>query len=184
MKCTHALLVNLGYPNTPATLEVWADWLLNFHKCYLKKNLPKATQGTLEIDTNLWNKLCALVEEIHTSLNPHQFEDPLDPACSSHVQQEEPARAQSKALPPILCQQEELNAASNILRNLNPMVGLFNQPATHILALSALPQANSIPSAFHIWDQPATLKPHIQRPLLQALMQWNGTMRFMTRRCR
>ncbi|KAG5342373.1 hypothetical protein C0989_002846 [Termitomyces sp. Mn162] len=50
---------------------------------------------------------------------------------------------QSKALPPISCQQEELNVASSILRNLNPMGGLFDQPAAHTLALSTHLQANS-----------------------------------------
>ncbi|KAG5350214.1 hypothetical protein C0989_012072, partial [Termitomyces sp. Mn162] len=126
--------------------------------------LPKTMQGTLEIVANLWNKLHALVEEIHTSPNPHQFEDPLDSAHSFHIQQEESARAQSKAPPPIPYQQEELNTASNILRNLNPAEGLFDQPAADTLPLSAHPQANSISSAFCTWDQPATPKPCTQRP--------------------
>ncbi|KAG5333224.1 hypothetical protein C0989_006052 [Termitomyces sp. Mn162] len=88
--CT--LLINLGYPNTPTTLEVWADQLLNFHECYLQGNLPEATQGTLGIDINLQNKLHTLVKEIHTSPNPCPFEDPLNPFCSFHVQCEEPIR--------------------------------------------------------------------------------------------
>ncbi|KAG5328308.1 hypothetical protein C0989_010589 [Termitomyces sp. Mn162] len=87
---TRTLLTNLGYPNASATPEVWADRLLNFHKCYLQGNLPENTQGTLGIDNNLWNKLCTLVKEIHTSPNPCPFEDPLDPACFFHVQCEEP----------------------------------------------------------------------------------------------
>ncbi|KAG5334647.1 hypothetical protein C0989_003289, partial [Termitomyces sp. Mn162] len=123
-------------------------------------------QGTLEIDANLQKELCALVKEIHTSPNSHQFEDPLKTFHFFHMQQEEPAGAQSKALPPISCQQEELNATSNILRNLNSVGGLFDQPATHTLALSACSWANSIPSAFHIWDQPTAPEPHTQRPPL------------------
>ncbi|KAG5338707.1 hypothetical protein C0989_006513 [Termitomyces sp. Mn162] len=157
---TCTLLTNLGYPNTSVTLEVWADQLLDFHKCYLQGNLPETMQC---IDNNLWNKLHALVKEIHTSLNPHPFKVPLDPARSFHVQCEEPVGTQSKASLSIPCQQEELNMASSILRNLNPMGGLFDQPATHTLALSACPQANSIPSTFRTWDQPAILKPHSQR---------------------
>ncbi|KAG5335236.1 hypothetical protein C0989_001744 [Termitomyces sp. Mn162] len=87
---THTLLTNLGYPDASATPEVWADRLLDFHKCYLQGNLPENTQGTLGINNNLRNKLCALVKEIHTSPNSRPFEDPLDPARSFHVQHEEP----------------------------------------------------------------------------------------------
>ncbi|KAG5719439.1 hypothetical protein E4T56_gene20639 [Termitomyces sp. T112] len=100
-------------------------------------------QGTLGIDANLQNKLHALVERIHTSLNPHSFKDPLDSTCFFHVQCEEPVRTRSEALPPIPYQQEELNAASSILKNLNP--------------------ANSIPSALQTWDQPTVPKPHSQQ---------------------
>ncbi|KAG5349173.1 hypothetical protein C0989_005452 [Termitomyces sp. Mn162] len=160
---THTLLTNLGYPDTSTTLEVWVDRLLNFHKHYLQGNLLETMQGTLGIDNNLQNELCALVEEIHTSPNSRPFKDPLDPAHSFHVQCEEPIRTQSKALPSISCQQEELNVASSILRNLNPAGGLFNQPAAHTLALSACPQANSVPSAFRAWDQPTISKPCSQR---------------------
>ncbi|KAG5336857.1 hypothetical protein C0989_011760 [Termitomyces sp. Mn162] len=60
--------------------------------------------------------------------------------------------------------QEELNAASSILRNLNLVGGLFDQPATHTLALSAHPWANSVLSTFHTWDQPTIPEPHSQRP--------------------
>ncbi|KNZ77398.1 hypothetical protein J132_05503 [Termitomyces sp. J132] len=139
--------------------EVWADRLLNFHKYYLQGSLPKTTQGTLRIDINLWNELCALIKEIHTSLNPHPFKDPLDPSHSFHIQCEEPNGMQSEAPPPISCQQEELNMASSILRNLNSAGELFDQPAAHTLALSTHPQANSIPSTFHKWDQPAIPEP-------------------------
>ncbi|KAG5333007.1 hypothetical protein C0989_006371, partial [Termitomyces sp. Mn162] len=127
-------------------------------------NLLETTQGTLGIDDNLRNELHALVEEIHTSPNPRPFEDPLDPAHSFHVQCREPIGTRSKALPSIPHQQEELNAASSILRNLNPVGGLFDQLAAHTLALSACPWANSIPSAFQTWDQPAVSKPCPQRP--------------------
>ncbi|KAG5730211.1 hypothetical protein E4T56_gene11664 [Termitomyces sp. T112] len=50
------------------TPEVWAECLLDFHKCYLQGD--SLMLGTLKIDTNLWNELCTLVEEIHTSPNP------------------------------------------------------------------------------------------------------------------
>ncbi|KNZ76763.1 hypothetical protein J132_08836 [Termitomyces sp. J132] len=163
-RCTHTLLTNLGYPDTSVTPEVWVDQLLDFHECYLQGNLPETMQGTLGIDNNLWNKLCALVEEIHTSPNPRPFEDPLDPARSFHVQCGEPVGTLSEALPSVPHQQEELNAASNILKNLNPTRGLFDQPATHTLALSACPQANSIPSAFRTWDQPTVSEPRPQWP--------------------
>ncbi|KAG5333555.1 hypothetical protein C0989_005449 [Termitomyces sp. Mn162] len=147
-RCTRTLLTNLGYPDTSMTPEVWADRLLDFHECYLQGNLPETMQGTLGIDNNLWNELRTLVEEIHTSPNPHPFKDPLDPTCSFHVQCKEPIGTRSEAPPSIPHQQEELNTASSILRNLNPMGGLFDQPAAHTLALSAHPQANSVPSAF------------------------------------
>ncbi|KAG5326338.1 hypothetical protein C0989_011381, partial [Termitomyces sp. Mn162] len=152
---THTLLTNLGYPNTSATPEVWADRLLDFHECYLQGNLPENTQGTLGLDDNLRNELRALVEEIHTSPNPHPFEDPLDPTHSFHVQCEEPIGTQNEAPSSVPRQQEELNAASSILRNLNPAGELFDQPAAHTLALSARPRASLVPSIFRTWDQPA-----------------------------
>ncbi|KAG5350632.1 hypothetical protein C0989_010013 [Termitomyces sp. Mn162] len=99
----HTLFINLGYSNTPVTPEVWADQLLNFYECYLQGNLLEIMQGTLGINANLQNELHALVEEIHTSLNPCLFKDPLDPSCSFHVQCKEPIGTQSKALPPIPC---------------------------------------------------------------------------------
>ncbi|KNZ75940.1 hypothetical protein J132_00688 [Termitomyces sp. J132] len=49
---------------------------------------------------------------------------------------------------------------ASILRNPNSVGGLFDQPAAHTLALSTHPQANSVPSAFQMWDQPAIPKPH------------------------
>ncbi|KAG5331188.1 hypothetical protein C0989_008373 [Termitomyces sp. Mn162] len=147
---TCTLLTNLDYPDTSTTLEVWADQLLDFHKCYLQGNLLETMQSTLGIDDNLWNKLCPLVKEIYTSLNPCPFEDPLDPAHSFHVQCKKPIRTQSKAPPSIPHQQEELNAASSILRNLNPVGGLFDQPAAYTLALSTHSQANSVHSTFQI----------------------------------
>ncbi|KAG5334141.1 hypothetical protein C0989_004341, partial [Termitomyces sp. Mn162] len=106
----------------------------------------------------------ALVEEIHTSPNPRPFKDPLDPARSFHMQHGEPIRTRSKAPPSIPHQQEELNVASSILRNLNPVEGLFDQPAAHTLALSTHPWANSIPSTFQTWDQPTISEPRPQWP--------------------
>ncbi|KAG5334270.1 hypothetical protein C0989_003591 [Termitomyces sp. Mn162] len=165
-RCAHILLINLGYSNTSTTLEVWADQLLDFYKCYLQGNLLETMQGTLSIDANLQNKLHALVNEIHTSPNPCPFKDPLDPSCSFHVQCKEPMGTCSEAPPPTSHQQEELNVASSILRNLNLAGGLFDQPTAHTLALSTHLQANSIPSAFYTWDQPTTPEPHMQWPPL------------------
>ncbi|KNZ73521.1 hypothetical protein J132_03285 [Termitomyces sp. J132] len=155
------------YPDTSATPEVWADRLLDFHERYLQGNLPENTQGTLGLDENLRNELRALVEEIHTSPNPRPFEDPLDPARSFHVQREEPVGTRNEAPSSVPRQQEELNAASSILRNLNPAGGLFDQPAAHTLALSARPRASSVPSAFRTWDQPAIPEIRSQRPSLR-----------------
>ncbi|KAG5733079.1 hypothetical protein E4T56_gene3539 [Termitomyces sp. T112] len=59
-RCTRTLLTNLGYSDTSMTLEVWADQLLNFHEHYLQGNLLETMQGTLDIDNNLRNELCAL----------------------------------------------------------------------------------------------------------------------------
>ncbi|KNZ79543.1 hypothetical protein J132_09255 [Termitomyces sp. J132] len=105
---TRTLLTNLGYPNASATPEVWADRLLDFHERYLQGNLLENTQGTLGIDNNLRNELCALVKEIHTSPNPHPFKDPLDPAHSFHVQCEEPVGTRNEAPSSIPRQQEHL----------------------------------------------------------------------------
>ncbi|KAG5342177.1 hypothetical protein C0989_004914 [Termitomyces sp. Mn162] len=160
-RCTHTLLINLGYPNIPTTLKVWVDWLLNFHEHHLQGNLPKTMQGTLGIDANLQNELCV-----------------LDPSCSFYVQHEELIGIQSEAPPLIPCQQEELNMVSNILGGLNPTGGLFDQPATHTLALSTHPQANSVPSAFHTWDQPAIPKPHTQW-LLPCIDNNNQTLSYI-----
>ncbi|KNZ74472.1 hypothetical protein J132_06821 [Termitomyces sp. J132] len=144
---TRTFLTSLGYPDTSAT--------------------PENTQGTLGLDENLWNELRTLVEEIHTSPNPHPFEDPLDPTRFFHVQREEPVGTQNEAPSSVPRQQEELNAASSILRNLNPVGGLFDQPAAHTLALSAQPRASSVPSAFRTWDQPAIPEIRSQRPSLR-----------------
>ncbi|KAG5347425.1 hypothetical protein C0989_011928, partial [Termitomyces sp. Mn162] len=57
---TRTFLTSLGYPDTSATPEVWADRLLDFHERYLQGNLPENTQGTLGLDENLRNKLRAL----------------------------------------------------------------------------------------------------------------------------
>ncbi|KAG5734134.1 hypothetical protein E4T56_gene1389 [Termitomyces sp. T112] len=142
--------------------------------CFLHLSPAEFARHTRTLLTNLGYpntsatlELHALVEEIHTSPNPRPFEDPLDSARSFHVQHEEPIGTQSEAPSSISCQQEELNAASSILRNLNPVGGLFDQPAAHTLALSTRPQASSVPSAFQTWDQPATPELRSQRPPLR-----------------
>ncbi|KAG6881914.1 hypothetical protein C0993_012494 [Termitomyces sp. T159_Od127] len=103
---------------------------------------------TRYIDLNLWDKLRALVDEIHTSPTPWRFEDPMNPACSFHMQHKEPIKPQDPVSAPVPHQQEELNAASNILKALNPTGELFDQPAAHTIGLSARPHANSLLSAF------------------------------------
>ncbi|KAG5735300.1 hypothetical protein E4T56_gene10973 [Termitomyces sp. T112] len=142
---THTLLTNLGYPDTSGTSQrlCKAPWALTI---------------TYRTSSVHWSKKST------PAPNPHPFKDPLDPAHSFHVQCEEPIRTRNEALPSVPHQQEELNVASSILRNLNPMGGLFNQPAAHTLALSACPWANSIPSAFQTWDQPAISEPRSQWP--------------------
>ncbi|KAG5349326.1 hypothetical protein J132_04565 [Termitomyces sp. J132] len=120
---------------------------------------PQAMQGTLGINANLWNELYALVEEIHTSPNPHSFEDPLDPSCSFHVQCKKPVEAQSKALPPIFHQQEQLNAAStasNILRNLN-LTGKLHLQCLLYLGPPAAPKCHTQRPPPHVNNNNQTL---------------------------
>ncbi|KAG6864677.1 hypothetical protein C0993_008658 [Termitomyces sp. T159_Od127] len=79
----------------------------------------------------------------------------MDPACSFHVQCKELTKPQDPVPALVPCQQEELNAASNILKTFNPTRGLFDQPTARTIGLSVCPHANSLPSAFHTWGQPA-----------------------------
>ncbi|KAG6883901.1 hypothetical protein C0993_002951, partial [Termitomyces sp. T159_Od127] len=163
-KCTHALLISLEHHNFSGTLEQWANHLLEFHKLYQHGAIPKSAQNTLQVDINLQDKLCALVDKIHTSPNLQRFEDPMDPMCSFHMQREEPIEPWNPVSTPVLHQQEELNVALNILKALNPTGGLFNQPAAHTIGLSARPHANFLSSTFCTWGQPAKANPHLDTP--------------------
>ncbi|KAG6881500.1 hypothetical protein C0993_001203 [Termitomyces sp. T159_Od127] len=111
-------------PPPPGTPEQWADHLLEFHELYQHGAIPESAQNTLQVDLHLQDKLCTLVDEIHTSPTPWRFEDPMDPARSFHVQREEPTEPRDPVPAPVPRQQEELNAASNILKALNPTGGL------------------------------------------------------------
>ncbi|KAG6896022.1 hypothetical protein C0993_008860 [Termitomyces sp. T159_Od127] len=152
---THQRVLPGGHSDLSGTLEQWANHLLEFHELYQHGSIPESTQNTLQVDLHLLDKLHALVDEIHTSPTPRHFEDPVDPARSFHVQRKEPTKPQDPVPTLVPRQQEELNAASNILKALNPTRGLFDQPATRTIGLLAYPHANSLPSAFRMWGQPA-----------------------------
>ncbi|KAG6895419.1 hypothetical protein C0993_009595, partial [Termitomyces sp. T159_Od127] len=150
--CT--LLVNLGHNNLFGTPEQWANRLLKFHELYQCKVIPESAQNTLQMDPNLWDELCALVDEIHTSPTSWRFEDPVDPMCSFYVQCEELIKPWDPVSASLPCQQEELNVASNILKALNLTRGLFNQPVAHTIGFSACSHV-SLSSTFRTWGQPA-----------------------------
>ncbi|KAG6875325.1 hypothetical protein C0993_009783 [Termitomyces sp. T159_Od127] len=80
------------------------------------------------------------------------------------MQHKEPIKPQNPVPTLVLHQQEELNAASNILKALNPIRGLFNQPTACTIGLSACPHANSLLSTFRTWRQPADANPHSDAP--------------------
>ncbi|KAG6882455.1 hypothetical protein C0993_010478 [Termitomyces sp. T159_Od127] len=161
----HALLISLGHSDLSGTPEQWADCLLELHELYQCGAIPENAWNTLQVDLHLRDELRALVDEIHTSSTPQRFEDPVDPAQSFHVQREEPTKPQDPVPAPVPCQQEELNAASNMLKALNLTGGLFDQPAARTIGLSARPHANSLPSAFCTWGQPADTNLHPDAPL-------------------
>ncbi|KAG6884312.1 hypothetical protein C0993_012213 [Termitomyces sp. T159_Od127] len=163
-KSVHALLVSLRHHDLSGTPEQWADCLLKFHKLYQCRTIPKSAQNTLRVDLNLQDKLCALMDKIHTSLNLRHFEDPVNSVCLFHVQREGLIKLWDHIPALVPRQQEELNAAFNILKALNPTRGLFDQPAAHTIGLSARPCANSLLSAFHTWGQPADTNPHADAP--------------------
>ncbi|KAG6876708.1 hypothetical protein C0993_000931 [Termitomyces sp. T159_Od127] len=118
----------------------------------------------LQVDPNLWDELHTLVDEIHTSPTLRHFEDPVDPARSFHMQREEPIESWDPVPALVPCQQEELNAASNILKALNSTEGLCDQPATCTIGLSACLCANSLPSAFCTRGQLADTNSHPDAP--------------------
>ncbi|KAG6896641.1 hypothetical protein C0993_008187, partial [Termitomyces sp. T159_Od127] len=116
------------------------------------------------VDLNLWNELHALVDEIHTGSTPKCFKDPANFACSFHMQRKELIEPWNPVSTQVPCQQEEHNAAINILKALNLTGGLFDQPAACTFGLSVSPHANSLLSAFCIWGQLADANPHPDAP--------------------
>ncbi|KAG6864092.1 hypothetical protein C0993_009432, partial [Termitomyces sp. T159_Od127] len=126
VKCARTLFISLEHHNLTGTLK-------RFHELYQHGAIFESAQNTLQVDLNLWDELHALVDKIHTSSTPWYFEDPVDPAHSFHVQHKEPTKPQDPVPALVLHQQEELNAASNILRALDPTRELFNQPAAHTI---------------------------------------------------
>ncbi|KAG6864477.1 hypothetical protein C0993_008841, partial [Termitomyces sp. T159_Od127] len=160
-----ALLVSLGHNDLSGTPEQWANCLLEFHKLYQCGAIPKSARNTLQVDLHLWNKLRTLVDKIHTSPTPWHFEDPVDPARLFHVQRKEPIEPRDPVSTPVPHQQEELNAASNILKALNLTGEHFDQPTAHTIGLSVHPHVNSLPSTFCTWEQLADANPHPNAPL-------------------
>ncbi|KAG6875618.1 hypothetical protein C0993_008285 [Termitomyces sp. T159_Od127] len=147
-RCAHALLVNLGHSDLSGTPEQWADCLVEFTsstnaELYQCRAIPENARNTLQVDLHLQDKLHVLVDKIHTSPTSQRFEDPVDPTCLFHVQHKEPTEPWDPVPAPVPHQQEELNAVSNILKALNPTRGLFDQPTTCTVGLSARPPAPS-----------------------------------------
>ncbi|KAG6867607.1 hypothetical protein C0993_000578 [Termitomyces sp. T159_Od127] len=159
-KRTCTLLIGLRHHDLSRTLEQWANRLLEFHKLYQCRAIPKSAQNTLQVDLNLWNKLHALVDKIHISPTLQHFENSIDPARSFYMQREEPIKSQDPVLALVLHQQEELNVASNILKAFNLTRGLFDQLAASPSALGDNPLTSTpalmLLSALHL---PTTTMP-------------------------
>ncbi|KAG6883748.1 hypothetical protein C0993_004094 [Termitomyces sp. T159_Od127] len=146
-KCTHTLLISLKHHNLSETLKQWANHLHKLYKLYQCGAISESAQNILQVDLNLWDKLHALVDVIHTSPHPQCFENPMDPTCSFQMQHEEPIKPQNPVPAPVLCQQEELNVALNISKDLNPTTGgLFDPSTACTIGLLACSHANSLPS--------------------------------------
>ncbi|KAG6884703.1 hypothetical protein C0993_008834 [Termitomyces sp. T159_Od127] len=127
----------------------------NSMSSYQHGAIPESAQNMLQVDLNLQDTLCALVDEIHTSSNSQHFKDPVDPACSFHMLCKELIKLWDPIPALVPCQQKELHAASNILKAFNHAGGLFDQPTAHIIGLLAHPHVNSLLNALHTWGQPA-----------------------------
>ncbi|KAG6885310.1 hypothetical protein C0993_003287 [Termitomyces sp. T159_Od127] len=108
--------MDLKHHNLSEILKQWADCLLKFHELYQCRAILESAQNMLQVDINLQDELHALVDKIHTSPNLWRFEDPVDPACSFHVQCEELIKLWDPVPALVAYQQKELNAASNILK--------------------------------------------------------------------
>ncbi|KAG6883100.1 hypothetical protein C0993_007861, partial [Termitomyces sp. T159_Od127] len=150
--------------NFSGTPEQWANCLFKFHKLYQCGAISESTWNMLQVDLNLQDELHALLDEIHTSPTPWHFGDPVDPACSFHVQHKELIKPWDPVTTLVPCQQEELNVASKILKALNSTRGLFDQPAARTIGLSARIHANSLLTTFHTWRQSADANFHPNAP--------------------
>ncbi|KAG6886997.1 hypothetical protein C0992_001262 [Termitomyces sp. T32_za158] len=140
------LLLGLGQKYPDGAPEDWAHCLLNFNDQGAAGQLPESVCKDLWQNAFMRNELCSLVNKIHVLPNPGTFDNPADPARSFHVQQGAPFYPGDTAQIPGQRNQEEWNAASTMLRALNPNGGLFKQPAAHTISLSARQCANSVPS--------------------------------------
>ncbi|KAG6884405.1 hypothetical protein C0993_011465 [Termitomyces sp. T159_Od127] len=120
--CT--LLISLGHYNLFGTLEQRANCLFEFHELYQCGAISESAQNTLQVDLNLWDELHTLVDKIYTSSTFWHFKNSMDPARLFHVQCKKPIEPWDPVPALVPCQQEELKAASNILKALNPTGGL------------------------------------------------------------
>ncbi|KAG6875693.1 hypothetical protein C0993_007969 [Termitomyces sp. T159_Od127] len=91
-RCACALFVSLEHNDLFGTPKQRANCLLEFHKLYQCGAIPESAQNMLQVDLNLRDELCALVDDIHTSPTLRRFEDSIDPTRSFHVQRKEPIK--------------------------------------------------------------------------------------------
>ncbi|KAG6894469.1 hypothetical protein C0992_005987 [Termitomyces sp. T32_za158] len=154
---TQNLHRRLGLPKAGSNAEECANQVLDIHGHFTQGFLPPQVSNLLHDDPALCEELARLVEDIHVSLSPGQFKDPADPAYSFHVQHNLEATGELRHEDPIQGAEQQhiynLNAASALLQELNPLGGLFDQPAARVVGLSVRPRANSVPSAsaFRTW---------------------------------
>ncbi|KAG6872817.1 hypothetical protein C0992_009329, partial [Termitomyces sp. T32_za158] len=149
---TQTLLASLGQKHPDGAPKDWAHRLLDLNDQGIAGQLSEDVREDLRQNAFKRNELRFLVDEVHTSPNPGTFTSPVDPTWLFHVQQGAPFDPKDARLPEQR-NQAELNAASAILRALNPNGGLFEQPAACTIGLSAHQRANSVPSAFRTWGQ-------------------------------
>ncbi|KAG6895706.1 hypothetical protein C0992_013164 [Termitomyces sp. T32_za158] len=137
IRWTQNLHCRLGLPEAGSNMEECANQVLDFYGHFAQGSLPP--------------------QDIHVSPSPGQFEDPADPAYSFHVQRNPEAAEEPQHEDPTQGAEQQhiynLNATSALLRELNPLGGLFDEPAACMVGLFARPRANSVPSAsaFRRW---------------------------------
>ncbi|KAG6895236.1 hypothetical protein C0992_002447, partial [Termitomyces sp. T32_za158] len=153
------LLWSLGqkYPDGPP--EDWAHHLLDFNNQGAAGQLSESVHEDLWQNAFMRNELRSLVDKIHVLPNPRTFEDPMDPARSFHIQRGALSHPGNASRIPEQRNQEEQNAASTTLCALNSGGGLFEQPATRTIGLSAHQRANSVPSTVWTWGQAVCKNP-------------------------